>query len=366
MHSFEVIVGTYEGKMFGFAFGINVDTDGVSFCPTFQVSDADQAVRCLSVSSHGILLAGANDSKVRAYNLRRHAAVATLEEHASPVRGIAVVASQTEDAKGKGATVHYAISAAEDKKVVIWRISDWEPMLVLKKHTRPVTSVAVHPSGRCITTLDDQRMHLWDLTSGNSICQKTLGGVFYTHVWKDDYLLFVGVGSLELFYLSVHEPADEPSLKSGAHKDGNTANRLVYACPRMDERIACATFGQWRRGAETIDVIVCGTNDGVVKVLSYRSKDTESLADRMRVLAVFPVSEARVKAVEYIGGLTYAMCMSNGEIKIIRCEALTDIDVLKTVYCPGRPVSMCLYTGPLEGKILSRLEGRFESESESE
>ena len=64
----------------------------------------------------------------------------------------------------------HLLSGGKDGQLLVWRVKDWECVHTLLGHKPgPVTSVAVHPSGKvALSTSRDRSLRLWDLVNGSA------------------------------------------------------------------------------------------------------------------------------------------------------------------------------------------------------
>lgn len=330
----ELVVGTYDGKLYGFM--LSKDSEDEFFLQsTFVVDDSSQAIRSLSFTTNGLLIATSNDCMIRIYNLRKHKHVAILDKHTSSVRCSASLVSRSSDE-----TEEYAITGGDDKMLFLWRVRDWEAMLTLRRHRHPISSVAVHPSNFCVSSLDKDGIVVWDLTNGNSTARVPTDYPCFHHEWSGQDLLVVHPAGIQVLTVG-----DEPT-------------KAMWAIPGVGHKVSSATFGIWPCKAKgddhVISVILVGDESGILRVFQRDGS-------QLNVVAKFKLGDGdpelgrdslRLKFIKDCTACHYVVGFSSGDIILFEATDLHNIEICKRFHVPGRPTSMELYRGQLDKQYL--------------
>lgn len=331
----ELVIGTYDGKLYGFLLSKD-DEDEYSLQSTFVVDDSSQAIRSLSFTTNGLLTATSNDCMIRIYNLRRHKHVAVLDKHTSSVRCSASLVSKSSDGSEE-----YVITGGDDKMLFLWRVRDWEPMLTLRRHRHPISSVAVHPSNFCASSLDKDGLVIWDLTTGNSTARITTDHPCFHHEWNKQDLLIVHPSGIQVLTV------------------GDSPTKAVWTIPGIGHKVSSATFGIWPykvKGDDyTIPVILVGDENGMLRVFQRDG-------DQLNVIAKFEIGDGdpelgkdsrRLKFIKDCKACHYVIGFSSGDLVLLEATDLQDIEICKRFHVPGRPTAMELYMGQLDKQYLA-------------
>lgn len=330
----ELVVGTYDGKLYGFM--LSKDTDNEFFLQsTFVVDDSSQAIRSLSFTTSGLLIATSNDCMIRIYNLRRHKHVAILDKHTSSVRCSASLVSKSSDGSEE-----YVITGGDDKMLFLWRVRDWEAMLTLRRHRHPIASIAIHPSNFCASTLDKDGLVIWDLTTGNSTARVPTDHPCFHHEWNGHDLLVVHPSGIQILTI------------------GDNPIKATWTIPGIGHKVSSATFGLWPHKAKgndyTISVVLVGDENGILRIFQRDG-------GQLNVIAKFEIGDGdpelgrdsrRLKFIKAYRDCHYIIGFSSGDIVLFEATDLQDIEICKRFHVPGRPTSMELYVGQLDKQYL--------------
>lgn len=216
--SFQIITGSYERVLHGFAASIPSDLvtgkhdaskpetekTNVDFTDTFLFNAHASAIRCLALAplsdeTNKVTLAtGATDERINLYSLSTAPPVPSKSPKLPSLTGIAI----TENAKNKelGSLLHHSsnitalyfptraklLSAAEDSTIAITRTRDWTALSTIKApipkpQGRPsgdtagpgevpsgINDFSVHPSMKLMVSVGkgEKCMRLWNLVTG--------------------------------------------------------------------------------------------------------------------------------------------------------------------------------------------------------
>ncbi|TNJ28932.1 WD40 repeat protein [Giardia muris] len=355
----EIVIGTYSGKLYGFR--LENDLTPVN---TFIADDSAQVIRDLVVTSKGILISACNDGVIRLYNLRVHKYMTTLDQHQGSVRCLLLADSKTSKPSSTQSSVTYLVTGSDDKTMILWRLKDLEPMLILKRHRHGVETIALHPNGTCFTSTDKGRLIYWDLVTGNSITSVPLDEHIFYQEWRQtgnrDELILMSSTSVSITVL-----IEEVGV-TATWKPDDIAIRLTCCC--------CA---EWpTNNAQTLPVILVGTGGGLLYTLVLKEKRKEKEKEKaepsyeVHVHAAFPVSNSRIKAIKKCRMNKthhyFVVVMSDGEVLILEAIGDQDIDVCKRFYVPDRPTTLCLYPLDQEKKSKKKGDGPDEADKAGE
>ena len=124
-------------------------------------------INSVTFSPDGSILAGGTDDKVWLWNVTTGQSVAILE-HKEWVRNVAF---------SPDGTTLAGTNWGNDSTVKLWDTTTWQPKIILRGHSYPVSSVAFSPDGRTLATggsWRDGTVRLWAVDTGQLIV--TLGG----------------------------------------------------------------------------------------------------------------------------------------------------------------------------------------------
>ncbi len=124
-------------------------------------------INSVTFSPDGSILAGGTDDKVWLWDVTTGQSLAILE-HKEWVRNVAF---------SPDGTTLASTNWGNDSTVKLWDTTTWQPRIILRGHSYPVSSVAFSPDGRTLATGGSSRdgtVRLWAVDTGQLIV--TLGG----------------------------------------------------------------------------------------------------------------------------------------------------------------------------------------------
>lgn len=184
MTQFRIIVGSYEHTIQCLSVNIpesNTEDRIAHFHTIFHFQAHSLSVRSLDVGKR-FLVSGSNDEHIRIYDLQKRKELGGLLQHQGSITKLVF---SDEGAKVKDEQFEYLshkrgrwlLSAAEDGKILIWRVKDWEQFGVLKGHKGSVNDLSIHPSGRvAISISSDRTLRLWNLMTARKASVLKLRG----------------------------------------------------------------------------------------------------------------------------------------------------------------------------------------------
>ncbi|XP_012938307.1 p21-activated protein kinase-interacting protein 1-like isoform X2 [Aplysia californica] len=273
MESIEIIVGTYENMVLGFRTVQSVANNNCTLETSFTDDAHRGALRCLSVSSNGILASSSTDDSVRLHSLKRRKEIGGVFQHTGTVNCLTFY--------GKG----YMFSASEDGTICMWKSKNWELLRTLKGHKAKVMTVGIHPTGKLgFSAGSDKSLLTWDLLTGKLAFQRKL---------QDVALSIFFTPSGDRYVLQFDRRIEICDIE-----DTKTVNVMT-----MDWRINCLVLVKQ-------DFLVVGGEDRHVQVLNLTSGKTVLTLDSAdqgqsdfhgRVKSVQVLEENENSALVFIG-----------------------------------------------------------------
>jgi len=140
-------------------------------------TSAFDAILSVAVSPDGrYIAAGSNSGQVRAWREEGRVAHLSMRGHSDRVGAIAF-----------GLDGQTLATASWDGTVRIWDLASGATIWMLGDHSVPITSIAMSPSGKLLSSSHDGAMHLWDLRTGTKLSSlQTQGGQILTVAWSPD------------------------------------------------------------------------------------------------------------------------------------------------------------------------------------
>ncbi|XP_028174569.1 p21-activated protein kinase-interacting protein 1-like [Ostrinia nubilalis] len=268
----ELIVGTYEGFLLGYA--LKSENEEKKFKQTFATHSHTASVRCVSVAGR-FLASGGTDDKIVVIDLKTRKEHTVLMNHDGTVNAVAFT---------HGAT--HLVSGSDDGSIIVTRTGNWQIEKIWKKAHggQPVTAIAVHPSDKLALSIGgDKTLRTWNLIKGRpafAINLSSKGIVMPTEIKFSpggDRFSLVHQQCVDLWTLS----------KAGVEK-----------------HISCSskpTSVQW----VTDDRLFVGLENG--NIISLTVSDTKAVT--------FQAHKQRVKSLHYENNTLYS-ASSSGELKV--------------------------------------------------
>ena len=158
-----IVGGCYDGSIHGW------EWNGNEFGLKFAYKCHQSCTKCLGVSSSEgkiYLASGGTDEIVKVYQLDKVKELGELFQHQDTILSLCFIGNK------------YLLSGGKDGQLILWRCKDWEIVSTLKGHKPgPVTSVAVHPSGKvALSTSNDNSLRMWNLETARSASRNRLEG----------------------------------------------------------------------------------------------------------------------------------------------------------------------------------------------
>lgn len=152
-------LGSYERIVFGTDFDLEKDGENYklkSAKDSFAVPAHIASVRSVG-SCRKYLVSGSTDETIKIFDLRKRKDIGSVVEHSGSITSLSFYESS------------HLLTGSEDGKVALFRTSDWECLHVFP-HKAPVSSVAVHPSGKLVISISTKQksLRLWNLVTGKA------------------------------------------------------------------------------------------------------------------------------------------------------------------------------------------------------
>ena len=266
-------IGTYEHAIFTLVIVSN--KEGKRFRVISGYSPHISAVTSMCCCGKtGLLVSGSSDETMRVYDLSRRVESGRIDHHSATVSGLAITAD--------GAHVLSCADGESDSSICIWRTSDWEPLRSIPSaHSRGVTSLALHPSGRVAVSLGrDGKLKMWDLTKAKLVCSSAAPSMASSLAWDSAGAFFV-VGAASSVVV---------------HHMGSTSKTI-----EMSYSVTSVT-------SVGAGLIAAGCVNGIVVVWNVAEE---------KCIVTLDGHKARVKAMCWIGNKT----------ELFECGCCVDVDV---------------------------------------
>lgn len=163
---FKLIVGCYEQMLLGYSVTKTKDSDSGELDADLIFTDHSHT-GCIKTVACGstFLASGATDETIYLFDLMKNNEVGSIQGHEGTINHL-----DFPDQK-------YLISTSDDGIINIWHASStWKKAKSLRGHKGPVTSFAVHPSGKIAMSASskDGSLRTWNLISGRPIYIKNM------------------------------------------------------------------------------------------------------------------------------------------------------------------------------------------------
>jgi protein MAK11 len=282
-----IIAGAYDGTLHGW----QGTFDDMKLAFAFKAHES--CIRSLDVMN-AIACSAAADESVQIYDLEKRRVIDRMSGvHQDDVTAVAF-------AKDKDGDL-FLITGDLQGKLFVWTVKDRKVIHELKGHkqTSPVTSIAVHPSGRvALSTARDNSLRMWDLVKAKPAPRIKLDdfSLLSSACWSpDDGARYAIVGDdLTVLIFDALSSSDKPM---GLNKHPKRINAIEFV---QDV------------------VLVSGCDDGILRVLGadgsvVRMFQPESKC-RLRDVACLAVNKE--KETDGDQGLYITGAFSNGTIRV--------------------------------------------------
>ncbi|KAJ2682612.1 Protein mak11, partial [Coemansia spiralis] len=150
--SFMITAGTYERILYGIEARF---VDGqLALSPQFIFPTHVGCIKAVAAGGR-YLASGSTDEIVKVYDLKKRVELGSLHEHKGSITAL----------QFHGHT--HLLTASEDGAICVFRTKDWEPLKVLRGHRSPVSSIAIHPTGKLALSVSrDRTIVIWNLLTG--------------------------------------------------------------------------------------------------------------------------------------------------------------------------------------------------------
>jgi protein MAK11 len=211
-------------------------------------------VKSIAFSPTGVLVSGGGDDQCHLLDLRRRKELGNLIEQEGAITAIEFHLNR------------HMFTASEDRTICVWDTRSWECVKKFAGHRGPVTSMAVHPTGKLmLSTGTDKTVRTWNLIQGR--CG------FVTNLKEPASLVRWAPGG-ELFLLAYDKRVDIYKI----------ANCGIIHTVEPAEAINCVLF-------LTDQLILYGTDSNKIVVYDV---------DEEREIVSFKAHERRVKSISII------------------------------------------------------------------
>lgn len=217
----EIIIGSYEHVLFGYELIPSKDAAALNL--SFTDKSHCASIRALAVSSSQLLASGSADETIQLFDLKTRQEAGTLMKHSGTITHIEFF----ED---------YMISSDDSGVICIWKIlgRSYECLKTLTGHKGSVLSLSVHPSGKLLLTVgQDKTLRTWNLVTGKRAYTTNIKSSVDIIQWSPDgekYALCYN-GKLDICLLAKAAPEQSIKLPGKGHALAfATNNILVVGC----------------------------------------------------------------------------------------------------------------------------------------
>lgn len=217
----EIIVGSYEHVLFGYTLMLVNDKAVLNL--SFTDKSHCASVRAVAVSNQRLLASGSADETIQLFDLKTRHEAGTLMKHDGTITGLEFF----ED---------FMISADESGMICIWKIlgRSYECMKTLTGHKGAVTSLSIHPSGKLLLSVgQDKTIRTWNLITGKRAYTTNTKSLVDIVKWTNDGEKYVLCYNRVLDICSVSKagPIHSTALPGKGHSlDFVSDNVLVIGC----------------------------------------------------------------------------------------------------------------------------------------
>ena len=203
----EIIVGSYEHVLFGYKLIREHNTAVLNL--SFTDKSHCGSIRSLAVSSSGLLASGSADETIQLFDLKTRHEAGTLIKHNGTITNIAFCDE-------------FMLSSDDAGVICIWKISGrtYECMKTLSGHKGSVESMAVHPSGKLLISVgQDKTLRTWNLITAKRAYTTSMQHVVDVLRWSPDgekYAMCYN-GKLDICLLSKAAPEHTRNLPRKGH-----------------------------------------------------------------------------------------------------------------------------------------------------
>eukprot|EP00158_Paraphelidium_tribonemae_P005027 Partr_v1_DN27118_c0_g1_i1_m15718 putative PAK1 interacting protein 1 len=355
--AFTVYLGTYERVLIGIdAFERDSSNLDLEMCIGYAAHTA--SIKALSAGGNQ-LATGSTDEVIKLYDIKKRKELGAMHAHTGTISCLQYYNST------------HLLSAASDGTIQIYRTKDYTLLKTLKGHKAPVSSIAIHPTGKITLSLDrSSSLKMWDLSTGRCAyttklqpeCSEVATKFLHGAADIPEFVKWNRGGSayavlyryhIDIFSSAVSEHSESP----------NDESVKVIESDNIRVKLNCMAF---MPGSDDTAVVV-GCEDG-----SIRKYDLSALS---KPCCTFIAHGARVRALEFalIGDLKLLVTAStNGEVKVWSYgdDMLMSAPKLMATHSCGMRIN-CLIVKQWVGDVESVMEalaedGEIESMEEEE
>lgn len=168
-------IGTYDGLLYSYRLwdvprgcdalpeGVPAGHEGLYARMLFNFKPHDGSVRSLAASPRYVA-SGGGDGTIAVFDLRAMRNVGSLVHHEDCVESLQFFGDQ------------YLVSGGADRRLCLWRASDWAMVKELNGHVGGITSHAVSATGKFMLSAGkDGALRMWDLMHGHNAKTRRVG-----------------------------------------------------------------------------------------------------------------------------------------------------------------------------------------------
>ena len=205
------------------------------------------------------LASGAEDGKIRVWNLNKRTSIAVLDSHVSVVRSLDY--SQPRNT---------LLSASRDKTIIMWDVQTWKSRTVIPVLEVVESAGFVSQGHFCYSGGENGTVRIWNTSTGREVTKAQRSGI------ETDSIVAVGHSTKQRFLLSVHQDQTlrVHSLKALEDVPPDVSIEPLEVTRRisgnLDEIIDLACVGPDR------SLLALATNTESIRIVSGKSSPTMS------------------------------------------------------------------------------------------
>lgn len=149
----ELVIGSYYQVLYGYE--LKESNNKVELDVSFTNNTHCGSVRSLAVSSNKLLASGSTDENIQLFDLKSRYEAGTLMKHSGTITDIEFYNE-------------FMISCDDSGIICIWKVlgKSFECMKTLSGHKGSVSSLSVHPSGKILLSVgQDKTLRTWNLVT---------------------------------------------------------------------------------------------------------------------------------------------------------------------------------------------------------
>ena len=194
--SFTLIAGGYERLLYGLQCSPSPNQSTLKTTLQFVYPSHISCIKALATTGR-YLVSGSTDELIKIYDLKTRSEVGTLMSHDGTITSLKFWTDQNTEKGG------HLVSSAEDGKICVYRLKDWELLKTLIGHKTAVKDIDVHPSGKILLSIAKGKiLFCWDLMTGKKAYSLKLQSEAEKVKWTRSGFLVLNQQSLDFWNMA--------------------------------------------------------------------------------------------------------------------------------------------------------------------